>query len=142
MRGNVAAATVLALIGMGMLGTSARADSRKEVEKLIEKADEKSDDFKKLVAKELKDSIVEGTRIESGINKAVARLETAIDKLKKTFDRDEKLKKSRPEAEDVVRAAKEVDQALEDIKRSSPIWEDWQSLLKVTHALAEGYELK
>jgi hypothetical protein len=142
MKTIVTAAAVLALATLGAGAGPARADDDvEEAEELIGSADEKCDALKKLAAEELDDSIVKGTRIESGINGAIGKLEAAIDELKEKFDSDEKLKKTREEAKAVRSAAKEVEAALGDITRESAIWEKWKSLEDEIEKLAEVYGL-
>lgn len=142
MKTIVTAAAVLALATLGAGAGPVRADDDvEEAEELIGSADEKCDALKELAAEELDDSIVKGTRIESGINGAIGKLEAAIDELKEKFDSDEKLKKTREEAKAVRSAAKEVEAALGDITRESAIWEKWQPLENEIEKLADVYGL-
>jgi len=144
MKQGVTVAAVLVLGTLGVATAQARDAedySRKEVEKMIGRAEEKSDDFKKLTEKELNRSILEGTRIADSINREVQKLDEAIDRLKKKFDRDDKLKETREEAGDVYDASRAVERALEDVKRGSEIWEEWKPLKKEIETLADAYEL-
>jgi hypothetical protein len=142
MKTIVTAAAVLALATLGAGAAPARADDDvEEAEELIESTNEKCDELKKLTAEELGDSIVKGTRIESGINGAVGKLEAAIDTLKEKFDSDEKLRKTRAEARAVRSAAKDVEAVLGDITRESAIWEKWKPLEDEIEKLAEVYGL-
>lgn len=145
MKQGVTVAAVLVLGTLGLATAHARDGdddySKKEVEKMIGRAEEKCDEFKKLTEKELNQSILEGTRIADSINREVQKLDDAIDRLKKKFDRDDKLKETRDEAADVYGAAKAVERALEDVKRGSEIWEEWKPLKRQVDTLAEAYEL-
>jgi len=144
MKQGVTVAAMLVLATLGLATAHARDGddySRKEVGKMIGRAEEKCDEFKKLTEKELTQSILEGTRIADNINREVQKLDDAIDRLKKKFDRDDKLKETRDEAADVLGAAKAVERALEDVKRGSNIWEEWKPLKKEIETLAEAYEL-
>ena len=142
MKTIVTAAAVLAFATLGAGAGPARADDDvEEAEELIESVDGKCDELKKLAAEELGDSIVKGTRIESGINGAIGKLEAAIDELKEKFDSDEKLKKTLDEARAVRSAAKEVEAALGDITRESETREKWKALEEEIEKLAEAYHL-
>ncbi len=142
MKSIVTAAVVLVLAALGPGAGPARADDDvEEAEELIGKAHEKCDELKKVAAEELGDSIVKGTRIESGINTAIGKLEAAIDELKEKFDSDDKLRKTREEARAVRGAARDVKAALADITRGSETWEKWQALAEEIEKLAEVYGL-
>jgi uncharacterized phage infection (PIP) family protein YhgE len=144
MKQGVTAAVVLFLGTWGFATAEARDGSpysRKEVEKVIDRAEEKCNGFKELTEEKLNGSILKGTRIAANINRAAQELDDAIDRLKKKFDRDDKLKETRDEAADVYDAAQTLESALEDVRRGSEIWDEWKALKKDIDALVEAYGL-
>lgn len=89
-------------------GPGGRFYTKAEVEAIIKRVEERSDAFRKVIDRSLDRSALNGTNREDNINQQVKELETAIDKLRKDFDRANTWQETRQQVQRVLDESDEV----------------------------------
>lgn len=82
--------------------------TKADVERIIKRVEERSDAFRRVVDRSLDRSGIDGTNREDNINEQVKQLETAIDTLRKDFDRAQTWEETREQVQRVRSEADDV----------------------------------
>jgi len=122
-------------------GPRGRIYTRAEVNDLIKVAEDRSDRFMKLFDKALDKSALDGSKREDNLNERAKDFEKAMDKLRKEFDKTESYMQTKPEMENVLTIARDINGVM--LRRSLPadVEEEWIALRRELNVLASVYYL-
>ena len=85
-----------------------RSYNKADVNRIIQRVEDSSDSLRKAVDANLDHSRLDGTRREDNINEQVKQLESALDDLRREFDRHDTWRETRREVERVMRQSDEI----------------------------------
>ena len=142
---------VLLVLALGLLalpveaqprrGPRGRIYTRAEVNELIKTAEDRSDRFMKLFDKALDKSVLDGTQREDRLNDRVKDFEKALDKLRKEFDKRESYIDSKPQMQDVLTIARDINAVMLRRNLRADVEEEWAALRRELNVLASVYYL-
>jgi len=142
---------VLLVLALGLLtlpveaqvrrGPRGRIYTRAEVNELIKTAEDRSDRFKKLFDKALDKSVLDGTQREDRLNERVKDFEKAMDKLRKEFDKRESYIDTKPQMQDVLTIARDINAVMLRRNLRADVEEEWAALRRELNVLASVYYL-
>lgn len=115
--------------------------SKTDVNRIIVRVEERSDAFRKSVDNNLDRSRLDDTRREDRINNQVKQFETALDELRREFDRRDTFREVRREVERVMRQSDEINALLRNSRFSPVVEQQWRLLRADLNRLAGIYEL-
>lgn len=146
------ASLLMAVSAFALLTTTASAQgthrgnfyTKADVERIIKRVEERSDAFRRVVDRSLDSSVINGTNREDNINQQVKELETAIDNLRREFDRAQTWQETRAQ---VVRVMDEADEVNAIVRRGrwrrgGPVKSEWNLVRNDLNRLAGIYNLR
>ena len=118
--------------------------TKADVERIIKRVEERSDAFRKVVDRSLDRSALDGTNREDNINQQVKELETAIDKLRKDFDRAQSWEETRGQVQSVLNESDEVNAIFRRgrWRRGGPLKSEWALVRNDLNRLFGIYNLR
>ncbi len=118
--------------------------TKADVERIIKRVEERSDAFRQVVDRSLDRSTLDGTNREDNINQQVKELETAIDDLRKDFDRAQTWEQTRSQVQRVMSEADEVNMIVRRgrWRRGGPVKSEWSLVRADLNKLAGIYNLR
>jgi len=118
--------------------------TKADVERIIKRVEERSDAFRNVVDRSLDRSAIDGTNREDNINQQVKELETAIDALRKDFDRAQTWEETRSQVQRVLNEADEVNAIVRRgrWRRGGPVKAEWGLVRADINKLAGIYNLR
>lgn len=119
----------------------ARAYTKAQVNQIIKRVEERSDRFVKLFDKSLDRSGLDGTNREDRLNEHARNLETALDELRKEFDRKEIYAETRPEVRRCLDIAANINVAMRNRRLGGETERQWALLRSELNTLADVYGL-
>ncbi|HEV8370696.1 MAG TPA: hypothetical protein VGQ39_22290 [Pyrinomonadaceae bacterium] len=122
-------------------GPRGRIYTRAEVNELIKTAEDRSDRFMKLFDKALDKSVLDGTQREDRLNERVKDFEKAMDKLRKEFDKRESFMDTKPQMQDVLTIARDINAVMLRRNLRADVEEEWAALRRELNVLASVYYL-
>jgi hypothetical protein len=139
---------LLLVLGLVVLPTQAqrrgprgRVYTKPEVNDLIKVAEDRSDRFLKLFDKALDKSGLDGTQREDHLNERARDFEKAMDKLRKEFDRNESYIQTKPQMQNVLSIAREINNVMLRRSLRADVEEEWFALRRELNVLASVYYL-
>ena len=146
------ASLLMAVSAFALLTTDASAQGRHrgtfytkaDVERIIKRVEDRSDAFRRVVDRSLDSSALNGTNREDNINQQVKELETAIDTLRREFDRAQTWQETRTQVVRVIDEADEVNAIVRRgrWKRGGPVKSEWNLVRNDLNRLAGIYNLR
>jgi hypothetical protein len=122
-------------------GPRGRIYTRPEVNELIKTAEDRSDRFMKLFDKALDKSALDGSKREDNLNERAKDFEKAMDKLRKEFDKTESYLQTKPEMQNVLSIAREINAVMLRRNLRADVEEEWGALRRELNVLASVYYL-
>jgi len=122
-------------------GPRGRVYTRAEVNDLIKTAEDRSDRFMKLFDKALDKSALDGSKREDNLNERAKDFEKAMDKLRKEFDKTESYLQTKPEMQNVLSIAREINAVMLRRNLRADVEEEWGALRRELNVLASVYYL-
>jgi len=122
-------------------GPRGRVYTRAEVNDLIKTAEDRSDRFMKLFDKALDKSALDGSKREDNLNERAKDFEKAMDKLRKEFDKTESYLETKPEMQNVLSIAREINAVMLRRNLRADVEEEWGVLRRELNVLASVYYL-
>lgn len=122
-------------------GPRGRVYTRAEVNDLIKTAEDRSDRFLKLFDKALDKSGLDGSKREDNLNERARDFEKAMDKLRKEFDKKESYLETKPEMQNVLSIAREINAVMLRRNLRADVEEEWGVLRRELNVLASVYYL-
>lgn len=138
---------LLIMVGLSFIPAQAqgrhrgRFYSKTDVHRIIVRVEERSDAFRKSVDNNLDRSRLDGSRREDRINNQVGQLESALDELRREFDRRDTFREVRREVERVMRQSDEINALMRNSRFSPHVEQQWRLLRADLNRLAGIYEL-
>ncbi len=139
--------TLLIICGLSFVSAQAqgryrgRAYSKADVHRIIVRVEERSDAFRKSVDSNLDRSRLDDTRREDRINNQVKQFESALDELRREFDRRDTFREVRREVERVMRQSDEINALMRNSRFSPVVEQQWRLLRADLNRLAGIYDL-
>jgi hypothetical protein len=118
-----------------------RGYTKTEVDGIIKRVEERSDRFVKLFDKSLDRSRINGSNREDQLNDYARNLETALDELRREFDRKESYVETRPEVRRCLDIATDIDVAVRNRRLGGETERQWALLRSELNTLADVYTL-
>lgn len=118
-----------------------RGYSKVEVNAIIRRVEDRSDRFVKLFDKSLDRSRLDGTNREDRLNEYARNLETALDQLRREFDRKENYVETRPEVRRCLDIAMNINVAVRNRRLGGETERQWALLRAELNTLADVYGL-
>jgi hypothetical protein len=118
-----------------------RGYTKTEVDQIIKRVEERSDRFVKLFDKSLDRSRLNGTEREDRLNEYARNLETALDELRREFDRKESYVETRPEVRRCLNVATDINVAMRNRRLGGETERQWAQLRSELNTLADVYTL-
>ena len=118
--------------------------TKADVERIIKRVEERSDAFRRVVDRSLDRSAINGTNREDNINEQIKELETAIDTLRRDFDRAQTWEETRSQVQRVMNEADEVNGIVRRgrWRRGGPVKAEWALVRADLNRLAGIYNLR
>ncbi len=118
--------------------------TKADVERIIKRVEERSDAFRNVIDRSLDRGALDGTSREDNINQQVKELETAIDDLRKDFDRAQTWEETRSQVQRVMNEADEVNAIVRRgrWRRGGPVKSEWSLVRADLNKLAGIYNLR
>ena len=118
--------------------------TKADVERIIKRVEERGDAFREVVDRSLDRGALDGTNREDNINRQVKELETAIDDLRKDFDRAQTWEETRSQVQRVLNEADEVNVIVRRgrWRRGAPVKAEWSLVRADLNKLAGIYNLR
>lgn len=118
--------------------------TKADVERIVKRVEERSDAFRQVVDRSLDRGALDGTNREDNINRQVKELETAIDQLRKDFDRAQTWEETRSQVQRVMNEADEVNAIVRRgrWRRGGPVKAEWALVRTDLNKLAGIYNLR
>lgn len=118
--------------------------TKADVGQIIKRVEERSDAFRQVVDRSLDRGALDGTNREDNINREVKELETAIDDLRKDFDRAQTWEETRSQVQRVMNEADEVNMIVRRgrWRRGGPVKAEWSFVRADLNKLAGIYNLR
>lgn len=127
-----------------VVGTTANAQgrySKATVDRVIKNVEVRTDRFVDQFDKSLDNSRLDGSRREDELNKKARQLETAVDELRREFDRNDSWTENKNEVRNCLNLAKEINTAMKKRKLSSATEKNWAAVRAELNLLARAYRL-
>jgi len=141
----VATVTILTTAGVAAQGTHrGNFYTKADVERIIKRVEERSDAFRRVVDRSLDRSTLDGTNREDNINQQIKELETAIDHLRRDFDRAQTWEETRSQVQRVLNEADEVNAIVRRSRgrRGGPVKSEWNLVRIDLNRLADIYNIR
>jgi len=122
-------------------GPRGRVYTKADVNELIKVAENRSDRFIKLFDKALDKSALDGSEREDRINERAKDFETAMDHLRKEFDKKESYIETKPEMRRVLEVAREINEVMLRRNLRADVENEWMALRRELNVLASVYYL-
>jgi len=118
--------------------------TKADVERIVKRVEDRSDAFRRVVDRSLDSSAINGTNREDNINQQVKELETAIDSLRRDFDRAQTWQETRSQVVRVISEADEVNAIVRRgrWRRGGPVKSEWNLVRSDLNRLAGIYNLR
>jgi len=118
--------------------------TKADVERIIKRVEDRSDAFRRVVDRSLDSGALNGTNREDNINQQVKELETAIDTLRRDFDRAQTWQETRAQVLRVIDEADEVNAIVRRgrWRRGGPVKSEWNLVRNDLNRLAGIYNLR
>jgi hypothetical protein len=120
---------------------AARGYTKDHVNQIIKRVEERSDRFVKLFDKSLDRSPLDDTEREDDLNKRARALETALDELRREFDRKESYIETRPETRRCLDIATDINVVMRNRRLGGETERQWALLRNELNTLANVYGL-
>ena len=120
---------------------AARGYTKDHVNQIIKRVEERSDRFVKLFDKSLDRSRLDDTQREDDLNRRARALETALDELRREFDRKESYIETRPETRRCLDIATDINVAMRNRRLGGETEKQWALLRNELNTLADVYNL-
>jgi histidinol dehydrogenase len=133
-----------AVTTMFVFGNTANAQgrySKATVDRIIKNVEERTDRFVEQFDKSLDNSRLDGSRREDELNKKARQLETAVDELRREFDRNDSWAENKNEVRKCLNLAKEINTAMKNRKLGSATEKNWAAVRAELNTLARAYRL-
>jgi|SRR5215213_4696029 len=118
-----------------------RGYTKPQVNEIIKRVEERSDRFVKLFDKSLDRSRLDGSNREDRLNEYARNLETALDDLRREFDRKESYVETRPEVRRCLDIATNINVAVRSRRLGGETERQWALLRAELNTLADVYGL-
>ena len=118
-----------------------RGYTKPQVNSIIKRVEERSDRFVKLFDRSLDRSGLDGTNREDQLNQSARNLETALDELRREFDRKENYVETRPEVRRCLDIASNINVAVRNRRMNGETERQWVLLRAELNTLADVYNL-
>jgi hypothetical protein len=118
-----------------------RGYTKIEVNEIIKRVEDRSDRFVKLFDKSLDRSRLNGTEREDRLNQYARSLETALDDLRREFDRKESYIETKPEVRRCLDIATDINVAMRNRRLGAETERQWALLRSELNTLADVYNL-
>jgi signal transduction histidine kinase len=118
-----------------------RGYAKAQVNEIIKRVEERSDRFVKLFDRSLDRSRLDGTNREDRLNEHARNLETALDELRREFDRKENYVETRPEVRRCLDIATNINVAVRNRRLGGETERQWALLRSELNTLADVYGL-
>jgi hypothetical protein len=118
-----------------------RGYTKTEVNQLIKRVEERSDRFVKLFDRSLDRSVLNGSNREDNLNERARNLESALDELRREFDRKENYVETRPEVRRCLNVATDINAAMLNRRLGGDTERQWALLRVELNTLANVYGL-
>jgi hypothetical protein len=118
-----------------------RGYTKPQVNEIIKRVEERSDRFVKLFDKSLDRSRLDGSNREDRLNEYARNLETALDDLRREFDRKESYVETRPEVRRCLDIASNINVAVRNRRLGGETERQWALLRAELNTLADVYGL-
>ena len=118
-----------------------RGYTKMQVNQIIKRVEERSDRFVRLFDRSLDRSRLDGTNREDRLNESARNLETALDELRREFDRKENYVETRPEVRRCLDIATNINVAMRGRRLGAETERQWALLRSELNTLADVYGL-
>jgi hypothetical protein len=118
-----------------------RGYTKPQVNSIIKRVEERSDRFVKLFDRSLDRSPLDGTNREDNLNQMARNLETALDDLRREFDRKENYVETRPEVRRCLDIATNINVAMRNRRMGGETERQWALVRAELNTLADVYGL-
>lgn len=118
-----------------------RGYTKAHVDQIIKRVEERSDRFVKLFDRSLDRSGLDGTNREDRLNEYARNLETALDELRREFDRKDNYVENRPEVRRCLDIATNINVAMRNRRLGAETERQWALLRSELNTLAGVYGL-
>ena len=132
---------VIPVAAQNRRGPRGRVYTKAEVNELIKIAEDRSDRFIKMFDKALDKSGIDGTEREDRMNERAKDFETAMDHLRKEFDKRESYIDTKPQMRVVLNVAREINEVMLRRSLRSDVEQEWVVLRRELNVLASVYYL-
>ena len=119
----------------------ARGYTKDDVNRIIKRVEERSDRFVKLFDRSLDRSGLDGTNREDRLNEYARNLESALDDLRREFDRKESYVETRSEVRRCLDIASDINVAMRSRRLGAETERQWALLRTELNTLANVYNL-
>lgn len=119
----------------------ARGYTKDEVNRIIKRVEERGDKFVRLFDRSLDRSGLDGTNREDQLNEHARNLESALDELRREFDRKESYIETRPETRRCLDIASDINVAMRNRRLGAETERQWALLRTELNTLANVYNL-
>ncbi|MBK7708227.1 MAG: hypothetical protein IPN69_16770 [Acidobacteria bacterium] len=137
--------TVLFVVALFVFASAVTAQqsrySRRDVGNTIAKLERSSNTFRRDFDKYLDQSSINGTNEENRINRIVSNFETALDRLRSEFDRNDNWWASRNNVRSVMDEARAVNGMMNNLSFARKLENQWKNMRRDINELAGKYEL-
>ena len=118
-----------------------RGYTKAQVNQIIKRVEERSDRFVRLFDRSLDRSPLDGTNREDRLNESARNLETALDELRREFDRKDNYVETRPEVRRCLNIATNINVAMRSRRLGGETERQWALLRAELNTLADVYNL-
>ena len=118
-----------------------RGYTKAQVNQIIKRVEERSDRFVRLFDRSLDRSGLDGTNREDRLNEYARNLETALDELRREFDRKDNYVETRPEVRRCLDIATNINTAMRNRRLGAETERQWALLHTELNTLADVYGL-
>jgi hypothetical protein len=118
-----------------------RGYTKAQVNQIIKRVEERSDRFVRLFDRSLDRSRLDGSNREDRLNEQARNLETALDELRREFDRKENYVETRPEVRRCLDIATNINVAMRNRRLGGETEKQWALLRAELNTLADVYSL-
>ncbi len=133
-------ATVM-LFAVGTVTNAQGRLSKGEVDRIIKNLENRTDSFVNQFDKSLDNSRLDGSRREDNLNKKARQLETAVDELRREFDRRDSWAENKDEVRRCLNLGRDIDVAMRNRRLGNTTERNWAAVRSELNALARAYRL-
>jgi hypothetical protein len=138
----VCAVFILNADGQAQRRGRGRAYTKEDVNQLIRRVENRSDEFVQVFDRALDRSRLDGRNREDRLNERARDLETALDNLRREFDRRERYADTRPEVARALNVAEGINQVMRRRRMGGDAERQWNMLRAELNALAIVYNIR